>query len=73
MLLGGDLMGKKKMMLNPDKTVVERIRNFLKNNGGYCPCTPERTEDTKCPCKKFREEQICCCGLYVEKTEVNEK
>ena len=35
-------------------------------NGGYCPCMVERTEDTKCPCKDFREmtEGVCHCGRY---------
>lgn len=36
-------------------------------NDGYCPCKIEKSEDTKCPCKEFREQEpytICGCGLY---------
>lgn len=41
----------------------------VKNNGGYCPCMLEKNEDTKCPCKKFREQNEpgeCHCGRYVK-------
>ena len=56
--------------LNPDKELVSEIRAALKNNGGYCPCRIEHTEDTKCMCKEFREQKSgeCHCGLYI-KTE----
>ena len=57
----------KKVTLNPCKETVNRIRNFLKSNGGYCPCVPEQNEGTRCPCKKFRETKECCCGLYIIK------
>lgn len=35
-------------------------------NDGYCPCAIERTEDTLCMCKEFREqtEGECHCGRY---------
>jgi ferredoxin-thioredoxin reductase catalytic subunit len=63
-------MAKAKVVLNPDKAVVADVRAGVKARGGYCPCLVEKSEDTKCPCKKFREEQECCCGLYVkEQTE----
>lgn len=59
-----------KITTNPDKQLVAEIRTSLKKNGGYCPCALEKTEDTKCMCKEFREMQegICHCGLYY-KTE----
>lgn len=53
--------------LNPDKNQVEKIRVAIKNNSGYCPCVLQRTEDTKCMCKDFRENVesgYCHCGLY---------
>lgn len=55
-----------KIMLNPDKEFVEEIRTKLKENDGYCPCALEKTDDTKCMCKEFREtpEGMCHCGLY---------
>ena len=45
----------------------EEIKSKLKENGGYCPCRLEQTEDTKCPCKEFRGQEDqgeCHCGLY---------
>ena len=54
--------------LNQDEDIVNLIRDGLKNNNGYCPCRPKRTDDTKCMCKEFREQHsgICHCGLYVK-------
>ena len=56
-----------KTIVNPDETTVKAIRNRLKITGGQCPCLPEDewTEDTKCPCKVFRETKDCHCGLYI--------
>ena len=56
-------------MLNPKENIVEKILNRINKNEGYCPCNQGETpkEDTKCPCKKYREEQYCCCTLYVKK------
>lgn len=42
----------------------------VRQNEGYCPCKLERTPDTKCMCKQFREQitnmmpGLCECGLY---------
>jgi ferredoxin-thioredoxin reductase catalytic subunit len=57
-----------KITLNIDKKIVDSIKNRLKITGNQCPCIPENewNEDTKCPCKKLREEQECCCGLYIK-------
>jgi len=52
--------------LNPDIEIVKDIRQRLKDNKGYCPCMLEKSPDTKCPCKDFRESKICHCGLYVK-------
>lgn len=55
----------------PDTAYAQEVRQKLKETGGYCPCCVERTPDTKCMCKEFREqiEQSisgeCHCGLYV--------
>ena len=51
--------------LNPNKLIVEEIRKKIKDNNGYCCCMFVKNEDTKCPCKNFREEQECVCNLYV--------
>ena len=54
--------------LNPDKEYVEEVRTRLKDNDGYCPCRIDKTPDTKCMCKDFRDmkEGMCHCGLYIK-------
>ena len=46
-----------KIKLNPDKEMVKTVREGLKRTGGYCPCMLERSPDTKCMCKAFREQK----------------
>ena len=41
--------------LNEDKEHVKFIRENLKKNNGYCPCSLIKSEDTKCMCKEFRD------------------
>lgn len=60
--------------LNPDKKIVDNIKEGLKKNEGHCPCRLERNNDTKCMCKEFREqikdpdfEGYCHCMLYYKK------
>ena len=56
-----------KIKLNPDANKVKEIREALKSNMGFCPCSMLKNEDTKCMCKEFREstdEGLCHCGLY---------
>ena len=62
--------------LNDDAARVERIREGLRQKGGYCPCRLERTEDTKCICKEFRDqmadpdfEGYCHCMLYYKEKD----
>ncbi len=45
-----------KIRLNEDTEIVKTIREGLKHTGGYCPCRREKTEDTKCMCKEFKEQ-----------------
>ena len=56
---------------NPDKEYAAEVRKRLKENGGYCPCKLERSPDTKCMCKEFREQEdgMCHCGLYIKEKE----
>lgn len=54
------------MQLNNNKEHVERILKAIEDKDGYCPCVLPKNENTKCPCKKMREENKCCCKLYVE-------
>ena len=60
-----------KIKLNPDQEIVQTVREGLKRTGGYCPCRMERTEETKCMCKEFKDqiadpnyEGVCHCMLY---------
>ncbi len=62
---------RKKVRLNENPDIVKTIREGLKKRGGYCPCSTEVSEDTKCMCKEFREqiadpefEGYCHCMLY---------
>ena len=57
---------KLEIKLSEDKELVTEIKRKLKENGGYCPCRLTKNEDTKCPCKEFREQTepgVCHCGL----------
>ena len=43
------------------------IAQYVEMNGGYCPCMYEKTKDTKCMCKEFREQNTpgeCHCGRF---------
>ena len=59
-----------RIRLNPNKQVVEEVRNALKQTDGHCPCAITRNDDTKCMCKNFRDQVAqgipgeCHCGLY---------
>ena len=62
--------------LNEDKEIVKTIKEGLKKTGGYCPCRFEKTADTKCMCKEFKEqikdpnyEGYCHCMLYYKSKE----
>ena len=57
-----------KILTSKDKVLVEKIRKKLKDNDGYCPCKIVRSEDTRCICKEFKEQDEagpCHCGLYI--------
>ena len=62
-----------KVMLNDDTNLVNKIKEKLKTNDGYCPCVLTKRPEDKCMCKHFREqisqgiEGECHCGLYVAK------
>ena len=60
-----------KIELNPDAEIVKTVKEGLKQTGGYCPCRRERTPETKCMCKEFRDqiadenyEGFCHCMPY---------
>jgi ferredoxin-thioredoxin reductase catalytic subunit len=60
-----------RIKLNPNKEIVNKIRDKLKETNGYCPCVNPKfwSKDTKCMCKNFIEdidEGECHCGLYIK-------
>lgn len=60
-----------KIITNSDKDFVKEIRDKIKANNGYCPCSLIKNEDTKCMCKEFKQQVKdgiigeCHCGLYL--------
>ena len=64
-----EFVAPKGFHVNPNQKVVDGIRKGLKRCDGHCPCHhgEEHTEeDLVCPCKQFRENGICVCGLYIK-------
>lgn len=58
---------KLKVFSNPNKDIAENIKQAIKDSDGYCPCSLERNNDTRCMCKAFREQKTqgyCHCGLF---------
>ena len=61
--------GTLRIRLTDDHDLRDEIRQALQLNGGYCPCSLDKTDDTRCMCKAFREQQMmgsCHCGLYIK-------
>ena len=54
--------------LNPSDKIVNAILKRCEMNNGECPCdNPGKThEDRFCPCKEYRENDVCHCTLYVK-------
>lgn len=62
---------KVKILLNDDKSIVNSVRRGLEHTGGYCPCMPVKSKDTKCMCEDFKQkiadpdfEGYCHCLMY---------
>lgn len=58
-----------KIIKNPDEQIYEEVSSRVEENGGYCPCAIEQTEDTKCICKEFwnsTEQGECHCGRFIK-------
>ena len=59
-----------KMQLNHNTALAEEATRQVKANDGYCPCSLEKTPETKCICKEFLEKMEknipgeCHCGRY---------
>ena len=66
-----------KITYNENKEIVDSVKEGLEKTGGYCPCRLERSEETKCMCKEFREqikdpefEGYCHCLLYYKSLRI---
>lgn len=51
-----------------DAETTQKIAQAIIDNQGYCPCKLEKTPDTLCMCKEFRDQPsgVCHCGLYIK-------
>lgn len=62
-----------KYIVNEDAEEVMTILKAIAENDGYCPCAIEKSDDTRCMCKDFRENiksgEHCHCGLYYKTKE----
>lgn len=54
--------------LNDNDKVVNSILKRIDKCDGECPCnsTEGTHEDKCCPCKDYRENDVCHCGLYIK-------
>lgn len=60
----------KRVIENPDKEKVKKIRAKIKEHDGHCCCAIIFDDDNVCMCKEFRNQikqgkfGYCQCGLY---------
>lgn len=58
-----------KIKKNPDTIAYNVVTEAVVENRGFCPCAIVKDEDTRCPCRDFREQQTegeCHCGRFVK-------
>lgn len=58
-----------KIIKNPNIEKYNEVTQAVKNNSNYCPCELIKSDDTKCICKAFREQNYegeCHCGRYIK-------
>ena len=58
-----------KIIKNPNENKYNEVTEAVKNNDGYCPCMLQKTPDTKCICKEFKEQTTtgeCHCGRFLK-------
>lgn len=62
------ILRKEGWILNPNDKIVNAIIKRCEACGGKCPSSNpgETKEDRMCPCKSYRENDVCCCNLYVK-------
>lgn len=54
--------------LTENRELEETIKQKLKENEGYCPCSLIKDESSKCMCKNVKEQKSgeCHCELNVK-------
>lgn len=59
---------KEGWQLNTNEKVVQAITKRINICDGECPCANpgETLKDRLCPCKDYRENDTCHCGLYTK-------
>ena len=62
------ILRKPGWILHSNDKVVNSILKRVEANDGECPCANpgETREDRLCPCKEYRENNHCCCKLYIQ-------
>lgn len=48
------------------------VKELVRANDGYCPCSVFKNRDTLCMCKDFREQKkpgVCHCGRFEKVVE----
>lgn len=58
-------------MLNRNLDIVKTIAKGLDAKSRFCPCRILKTEENICVCLDFRENEHCCCKLWVKKENEN--
>lgn len=53
-------------MFTQNEKARASLLKALLERGGYCPCQPNQSRDTMCPCKNYRENAKCVCGLFTK-------
>lgn len=63
------ILRKEGWNLNPNDKIVNSILKRIEICEGECPCqnTGETREDRMCPCRDYREKNMCHCNLYIKK------
>ena len=59
------ILRKEGWILNPNDKIVNAILKRCEANDGECPCL-NTSVDKHCPCSDYRENDICCCKLYIK-------
>ena len=58
-----------KIIKNPDENKYNEVTEAVKKADGYCPCMLQKTPETKCICKVFKDQAEvgeCYCGRFVK-------